>query len=167
MPIEPETEQLSLFGQEYFCGKMCPVRQAAETHPETTLELSSRKSAVSPYVEYQSLDLAPEAGNLLGESFWEILSPSPGALWMPSSGVCPIIWTDVANNPVPRNGVGASFLSQILQVQVPQRYYLTARACQGILRRAAERGKELSPILKQALIYQAGLSALPPTREMK
>ena len=34
---------------------------------------------------------------------------------------------------------------------VPQRFYLSNRACQGILRRAEKRGKQLPPMLKQAL----------------
>ena len=36
-----------------------------------------------------------------------------------------------------------SLLSQILEVNVPQKYYLSARACQGILTRASRRGKKL------------------------
>ncbi len=47
-------------------------------------------------------------------------------------------------------------LSDILETgDVPQRYYLTAKACQGILRRAEKRGKELPPMLKTALIAVA------------
>ena len=43
-------------------------------------------------------------------------------------------------------------LSDILETgDVPQRYYLTARACAGILRRAEKRGKELPPQLAAAL----------------
>ena len=43
-------------------------------------------------------------------------------------------------------------LSDILETgDVPLRYYLTAKACQGILRRAEKRGKELPPMLRQAL----------------
>lgn len=41
------------------------------------------------------------------------------------------------------NAVVESTLSQILQADVPQKYYLSPKACQGILRRAAARGKEL------------------------
>jgi hypothetical protein len=37
------------------------------------------------------------------------------------------------------------------------KYFLSAKACQGILRRAAKRGKELPPMLKEALIRQAGI----------
>ena len=39
---------------------------------------------------------------------------------------------------------------------VPQRYYLSATACQGILRRADKRGKELPPALQAALQQVAG-----------
>jgi hypothetical protein len=53
-----------------------------------------------------------------------------------------------------------SFLSQILQppTDVPQKYYLSAKACQGILNRAEKRGKELPAPLKKALEQQANLS---------
>jgi len=49
-------------------------------------------------------------------------------------------------------------LSQILQPKsdVPQKCYLSSRACQGILRRAARRGKKLPPSLETALKRQAG-----------
>src|SRR5574344_1845021 len=48
-----------------------------------------------------------------------------------------------------------STLSQILEVNVPKKYYLSQKACQGILRRAAARGKVLPEILKVALEKQA------------
>ena len=50
-----------------------------------------------------------------------------------------------------------SSLSQILQDDPPDKYYLTRKACLGILRRASERGKELPEKLKRALEIQAGL----------
>ena len=52
-----------------------------------------------------------------------------------------------------------STLSQILEVRVQEKYYLSQRACQGILRRAAARGKELPAVLKRALERQALLTA--------
>jgi hypothetical protein len=43
-------------------------------------------------------------------------------------------------------------LSDILETgDVPQRYFLSATACKGILRRAAKRGKELPEPLMRAL----------------
>jgi len=63
-------------------------------------------------------------------------------------------------SPFPRDGAVCS-LSDILETgDVPQRYYLTPRACAGILRRAAKRGKDLPPMLHRALSAVAeGLSA--------
>ena len=53
-----------------------------------------------------------------------------------------------------------SFLSRILQpmTDVPEKYYLSAKACLGILRRAQERGKELPEELRIALERQANIS---------
>jgi hypothetical protein len=44
---------------------------------------------------------------------------------------------------------------KIAQANVPDRYYLTSLACQGILRRAAQRGKQLPEVLRLALEHQA------------
>ena len=44
-----------------------------------------------------------------------------------------------------------STLSEVLEAIVPKKYYLSATACAGILRRAERRGKELPPLLKEAL----------------
>ena len=48
-----------------------------------------------------------------------------------------------------------STLSQILEETVPQKYYLSQRACQGILKRALGRGKTLPETLRIALENQA------------
>ena len=51
---------------------------------------------------------------------------------------------------------GVCSLSDILEVgNIPQRYYLSSKACLGILRRAGSRGKDLPPMLKEALKMQA------------
>ena len=53
------------------------------------------------------------------------------------------------------NEENASTLSQILQVGVPSTYFLSPKACLGILRRASARGKELPEVLRIALEQQA------------
>jgi len=51
-----------------------------------------------------------------------------------------------------RSVEGVSSLSDVLEIsQVPQRFYLSAKACQGILRRAERRGKKLPQMLRKAL----------------
>ena len=67
------------------------------------------------------------------------ITPSPGVAWTRSS------------LEYPKDGV-ASSLSDILETgDVPQRYFLSATACRGILRRAAKRGKALPQSLRDAL----------------
>jgi hypothetical protein len=47
-------------------------------------------------------------------------------------------------------------LSDILETgDVPQRFFLSAKACEGILRRAEKRGKELPGALSAALLAVA------------
>lgn len=45
-----------------------------------------------------------------------------------------------------------SLLSWILEDNVPQKYYLSAKACQGILTRASRRGKKLPDLLQTTLL---------------
>ena len=55
------------------------------------------------------------------------------------------------------SGEGVSSLSEILEAgDVPQRYYLSPKACRGILRRAEKRGKEFPRQLAAALQAVAG-----------
>ena len=62
--------------------------------------------------------------------------------------------------PAPRSAENVYTLSQILQEKVPLKYFLSKKACLGILRRSKERDKELPPSLKHALMIQSGL--IPP-----
>ena len=104
-------------------------------------------------IPYMSLDLTPGHGNLLGESYWEIRSPWLGGSWTLNTGVSP-------------REERVSSLSLILEDSPPRKYYLSRKACLGILRRARERGKPLPPELKEALNAQAGLTVyLVPVRD--
>lgn len=105
---------------------------------------SSKNSSELCAIPYLSLDLSPGAGNLLGEFYWEILSPWRGAVSTLNTGKSP------------SDGTGCS-LWQILEARPHPKYYLTPKACQGILRRAAERGKPLPEQLRIALEIQAGV----------
>ena len=96
-------------------------------------------------VPFMSLDLTPGHGNLLGEYEWEILSPWRSGSWTLNTGVSP------------REGRVCS-LSRILEDSPHRKYYLSRKACLGILRRARERGKPLPPQLEAALKAQAGLT---------
>ena len=55
------------------------------------------------------------------------------------------------------NDAAESRLSQILEATPPEKYFLSARACAGILARANRRGKELPEELRECLTAQAGI----------
>ena len=140
-----EGEQLVLFDLGSSLGKTCPALSAREPRRGRTSGSSSKKSAKLIAIPFLSLDLTPGHGNLLGESYWELLSPWLGGSWTLNTGVSP------------REGLVSS-LSQILEDSPPRKYYLSRKACLGILRRARERGKPLPPQLEAALKAQAGLT---------
>ena len=94
-------------------------------------------------VPYQHLDLTPGHGDLLGDARWEWRSPVLEDGFVLNTGVAP-------RKPI------RSSLTEILEDDPDHRYDLTRTACLGILRRAEERGKELPPPLKRALMIQAG-----------
>ena len=56
------------------------------------------------------------------------------------------------------NGANVCSLSQVLETaRIPSKYFLSAKACKGILRRAEKRGKQLPVHLERALQAVAGL----------
>ncbi len=106
-------------------------------------------------VPYFHLDLSEGNVDLFGNHYWEMRSPLREGKPPLNTGVAP------------RKPVRVS-LSDILEPNPDPKYYLTTTACLGILRRAAERGKELPAQLKMALMIQAGLINDPYTpSEMK
>ena len=144
MQTNYEAEQLSMFGQDLWHGRTCPVPSARERPRAKTSGSFWRRSSALNAIPFQSLDLTPGAGNLLGEFYWELISPWRGGASTLNTGVSP-------------RDAKESSLSQILQADPPLKYYLSPKACLGILRRAFERGKELPKKLERALKIQAGL----------
>ena len=59
--------------------------------------------------------------------------------------------------PEYHSGAVVCSLSGILETDVPQKFYLSARAARGILRRAETRGKELPEMLERALTHAAAM----------
>ena len=149
MQIYSVGEQLTLYDLDCYCGRMSPELSQAESQRERTSASSWRKLSELFALPFQSLDLTPGSGNLLGEFYWELISPWRGESSTLNTGVSP------------KDAV-ASSLSQILEAEPHPRYYLSTTACLGILRRASERGKELPSQLKAALMLQAGLSRENP-----
>ena len=128
--------------------------------PEDTAAPPKRKAPAKSVSElvaipYLYLDLSPGHVDLFGNPYWELRSPY-------REGRPPL-----NTGPAPREPIQSS-LSEILESDPDAGYYLSVRACRGILRRAKERGKELPPQLKAALMAQAGLGIPSQAfREMK
>lgn len=124
-------------------GKMSPERSAA-TKGET-LRQSSKRSSASQSRKPPILKCLKKDGQLGGATTmkWE----DDGA-WL---GEC--MTRNTGESP---NAAVVSRLSQILEVTPQEKYSLSAKACQGILRRAERRGKDLPPVLKEVLLMQSG-----------
>lgn len=87
------------------------------------------------------LDLRKANGHTPDAS-WEMDGQSLGELTTLNFGESPSVAVE-------------SHLSQILEENPRPKYSLSAKACQGILRRAERRGKELPEKLKEALERQS------------
>ena len=139
-----------------WCGKMYPEPCPAETQKEKTSGSSLKKQRGSSSRMPLFLDLRSGA---MQEPSWEMGGALLGEYTMHSFGESP------------KEGV-ESRLSQILQDDPLPKYYLSEKACQGILNRANRRGKELPKELKEALEAQAtrsksggALSEIPTERK--
>ena len=119
------------------CHREPPKRRTSGSSSKNFSELVA--------IPFMSLDLTPGAGNLLDEFYWEVLSP-----WRGESST-------LNTGPAPRSGAAGSTLSSILEVNPHPKYYLTRKACAGIIRRSSEREKPLPPALQKALELQAGI----------
>lgn len=156
--------------QLIFSWAELPVRDSVSQ--ESRADLMTREApCVSPIADF--LKLCVPAGSS-GKTFRAYSAPTEVQISGSSSGklmksgilahgecwtlnTCE--WTDTL---VPFRSVdGVCSLSDILleTSAIPPRYFLSPAACRGILRRAASRGKELPPMLKEALERQA--RALP------
>lgn len=86
------------------------------------------------------------------------LVPSSGA-WQNSGMGSPTAFLTLSTSEFHNDAVVSS-LSDILETGVmPQRFFLSAKACRGILRRAEKRGKTLPPALLEALTRVATMES--------
>lgn len=126
-----ECTQLSLFGKMY---QERSVPTAERTSVSCWKKLPAWNSQTLLF-----LDLRGGADGAKPEQ-----SPEPdGALLGDSSTL------NIGESPREES---VSLLSWILQADVPEKYYLSAKACQGILTRASRRGKKLQELLETALL---------------
>lgn len=123
--------QLSLFGKTY-----------QEPFPATTERTSGQSWKNLPAWSNQTLLFLDLRGGADGAKLEQSLETD--GLWRGDS------WTvNISEWP---SAESVSLLSSTLEVNAPEKYYLSARACQGILTRASRRGKKLPDLLQTALL---------------
>ena len=164
--IEGMENQTSLFHQDIWCGKMS-LAHSPQTK-EKTSELSWKKwqgssKKVSLFLDLRKVNGQPQESSSVtdGASHGESSMHSIGESHNEEGGfVSLLISTDtplrksclerINTTEAPSEEI-ISHLSDILETNPDPKYNLSAKACQGILTRAERRGKELPPMLKEAL----------------
>ena len=125
-------------------GKTSAEPCLREPRKEKTSGAYSKKSRTSSRPMFQSLCLKTTNGQM-PDVWMETDGASHGASEMQLTKEC-------------HRDVEESFLWQILEDTVQPKYFLSERACLGILRRSEKRGKTLPEVLKNALLSQANIS---------
>ena len=98
-----------------------------------------------PWLEQTSLfDLEPDDG--IRVWLMDEVEPSPGACWIPDTSELPSGGEEFSR---------VSLSEILLRIGPDERYWLSPKACQGILRRANRRGKALPEALQAALELRA------------
>lgn len=141
--------QISIFDLGLPFSKTCPEHSQA-TRGRISAQSSRRfvQSGGGATILYLCL----RAGNgCRPDASWETVGALPGMSTTPS-----------AMSPSAERGFT---LSQILQANVPEKYYLSPKACQGILNRAKRRGKALPDIMREALEEAVSYSTPEETGE--
>lgn len=144
MQIYYEGEQASMFDPECCAGKTFREPSPAENGKARTSGSSWKKRSELVYQEFMFLKITLGDGDILGQPYWEILSPYVGESSTLNTGVSPRV-------------ARGSSLWQILEPHPHRKYFLSRKACLGILRRARKRGKVLPAPLHLALEMQSGL----------
>ena len=144
MQIYYEGEQASMFDPASCAGKTFREPSPAENGKARTSGSSWKKRSELVYQEFMFLKITLGDGDILGQPYWEILSPYVGESSTLNTGVSPRV-------------ARGSSLWQILEPHPHRKYFLSRKACLGILRRARKRGKVLPAPLHLALEMQSGL----------
>lgn len=179
-----------IYQQLTFWSEEPPARRSASPESAAVSEMTGETSASPSAAWLTTLPLNGSCGKMSPESYlrrimrldasWalfaELTPPSslqgeggstPIAVWWPDPkepwrGGC--LTPNGTEYPSDEN-VCLSWLWQVLETgPVPTRYYLSANACRGILRRAERRGKKLPEMLEAALRARIGMGdeSTPP-----
>ena len=132
--------QVSMFDQDLLSGKT--FLEPSVVTKEQTSNLCFRRLPISAKGTALYLWLHKDGGNPPVSS-WETVGALPGESMMHNFGAWPSEEKECT-------------LSQILDLNAPEKYCLSRKACAGILRRAEKRGKVLPDMLLDALMEVVG-----------
>lgn len=168
-----------------FADSSCGRTYLAHCHPEPLTEKTSdvcwKSWRGSSKRESLFLDLRKESG-VIQDASSEMDTPSRGVSWIASTGACLNAEEGLHSLLTSEDGtrlalflarshreewptvVVKTHLSDILELMADKKYHLSAKACQGILNRAERRGKQLPPMLKEALLQTIALELTSTTQ---
>jgi hypothetical protein len=143
---------LDLMASETSGGKTSPASSRQMTTP-SAVSWARLSEQMTP--SYRHQNQAPAQSADTGDTARSSVDSARGGLtsvWLPGQAVGRHGGFSTLNTSDWPNDAAVCSLSQILEPgPIPQRFYLSPRACAGILRRAEKRGKELPAMLRQAL----------------
>ena len=140
-------------------GKDWPTQEAVSHSPSSTSQITSTQSGQSG----KTFPVSFPQKTMGSVAFWELL---PGKMVSSNrqgkNGQTQVVCmvpkgqslgdASTPNISVWPNDASVVSLSHVLETkEIQPRFYLSGKACAGILRRAEKRGKELPPMLRQAL----------------
>lgn len=130
--------QLELFtGQENIAIHDLPYGKMCQEHLAPTKAMTLQKW-LGHYLGVETLT-PPKTAGATRALRWAMTDLPSGGLWMLNTSDWP-------------KDASVCLLSQILEIgRVDPQYYLSQRACQGIIHRAEKRGKTIPSMLKMAL----------------
>ena len=157
------TEQLTLFAEE--------PHAKVSALPDSAKDLQTRaETSCLSFLEWL-INIGQDGW--YGRTCPESVAPDNDGILAPSSegwrnsGMGGPTGALTLNTSVWHSDANVCLLSDVLEENgsVPQRFYLSPRACRGILRRAGKRGKELPTTLRRALEAVAGNLSEPEKPE--
>lgn len=150
-------EQMQLELEDLCCGKMSQEHYQVPQKECQRVQISklSLRNVLESHKRMPLLCLSLKQGGLMQEFYWEEISPSHGELQTYNIMDAPkggkeLHFCAISMDWKPPK----SCLNNILQDSVDEKYYLSAKACKGVLNRANKHNDKLPEQLINALKHQ-------------
>ena len=158
MSQETTCQQLTLFVEDS-PAKTCPLPESGRDWLES--EAGFGLSSIALLQNLSQSGLLSRTSLAFYPQTEEPTSLSSFAGWSNAGMASPGGYSTLSISEWP-NAAAVCSLSEVLEMDVPQKYFLSAKACLGILQRAERRGKELPGLLERALTAVASQEPTNP-----